>query len=482
MRPAQNFVVLCSLTMAACGSHGEHGGHGEHSSRVVEILPATEGDWDLVPLKDENPDPDIVEVKLEAKIAKFTYHNNQTVDAWTYNGSMPGPLLEAKVGDRVIVHFKNSLPESTTVHWHGLRIPAEMDGTLAMQNPIQSGQDHTYDFVVQDEGYFWFHPHMHTDEQVARGLVGAIVVRGTSDALIKPASEKLILLNDLSMDDDKIVLADDMMTLMSGREGNHVFANGTIRPILDVIPGETHRLRLLNASTARFYKLRFPGQEVTKIGTDGHLLEAPRPVSDILLVPGERVDLMVKFAGNSGESFDILSVPYERGHGATGGEFPVFTVRFGEGEARESQPLPVTLGAFSEPPSPVKTVQIELTEDPMDGGHSGHGGAGPTFRINGEAHPDITPLEAVLGTTEDWVIFNNSEMDHPFHLHGFFFEVIESDQRSVDYRAKQDTVNVIAGETLKIRIHFDGFPGEWMFHCHILEHEERGMMGQISVK
>jgi len=291
----------------------------------------------------------------------------------------------------------------------------------------------------------------------------------------------LILLNDLSIENDRIVLADDMMSLMNGREGNYVFANGKVRPILDVVSGETHRLRLVNAASARFFRLRFPGQSVKKIGTDGHLLEAAQSVSEVLLVPGERVDLLVSFTGSPGDTSDFVSVPYDRGHATTGGEFPIFSIRFGAGAPRDSQPLPGTLRTFEDLPAPVKTVRLELTEDPMHGGgHGGHGG-GPTFRINGEAFPNITPLEAVLGTTEDWVIYNNSEMDHPFHLHGFFFEVIQSDKRSIDFRAKRDTVNVLPEETLTIRIHFDGFPGEWMFHCHILEHEERGMMGQLSV-
>ncbi len=466
----------------SCSNHDVHEGHQESRANDVEVLPAQEGPWNLIPATDENPDPDIVEIKLEAKISKFEYRDGKTVDAWLYNASMPGPLIEAKVGDRVIVHFKNSLPEPTTVHWHGLRIPAAMDGTLAMQNPIQPSSSLTYDFVVQDEGFFWFHPHMHTDEQVGRGLVGAILVKGTSDELIKPSGEKLIVLNDLAILDDKIVLPADMMSLMNGREGNHVFANGKVRPVLDVAPNETYRLRIVNASSARFYKLRFPGQ-VQLIGTDGHLLEGPQNVTDVQMVPGERVDLMVTFEGEAGQSLDVLSIPYDRGHGVTGGEFPVFSVKYSEDAPRESAPLPQPLATFAPLPQAGSIVRLELTEDPMDhgGDHGGHGGDGPIFRINGEAFPNITPIQAKLGDTQDWVIFNNSEMDHPFHLHGFFFEVLESDKRSVNYRARKDTVNVLPDETLKIRIHFDGYAGEWMYHCHILEHEERGMMGQLTV-
>ncbi|MBA2665235.1 MAG: multicopper oxidase family protein [Bradymonadaceae bacterium] len=479
-------AAALTLLSACMGNHGDHSeGHGERAPSDVVIVPASEGPWALVPLKDVNADPDVVEVHLEARIASFEYRPGKHVEAWTYNGLVPGPLIEAKVGDRVIVHFTNSLTKDTTVHWHGQRITAAMDGTLAMQNAIKPGDSFTYDFVVQDEGLYWYHPHMNADEQVARGLYGALVVRGPGDDAVEVASEELIVLHDMHIDENnKIVLSADMASLMSGREGNYVFANGRLRPIKDLKAGERHRLRIVNAASARFFRLALPGHSFHKVATDGHLLEAPVELDEVLLTPGERVDLIVTATGAPASQVDLMSLPYERGHGTgAAAAFPLITLRYSAHEPVATPALPATLASFAPLAQSSGSVELVLSEDPMDHGDGGHGGHAmdPVFRINGEAFPNITPITATLGSTQTWTIVNDSEMDHPFHLHGFFFEAIERAGVAAPYRAKQDTINVAAFETVRILVTFDGFPGTWMYHCHILEHEERGMMGELVV-
>ncbi|MFU8805605.1 MAG: multicopper oxidase family protein, partial [Bradymonadaceae bacterium] len=371
-------------------------------------------------------------------------------------------------------------------------IEAEMDGTLAMQNPVQPGETFTYDFVVQDEGLFWYHPHMHTDEQVARGLYGALVVRGPGDDAVDVADEDIIVLHDMRIDENgEIVIANDMVSLMNGRQGNYVFANGHLRPIKNLRAGERHRLRIANTSSARFYRLALPDHTFHKIATDGHLLESPVEVEEVLLTPGERVDLIVTATAAPGTEVDLMSLPYERGHD-TGhaSAFPVLTLRYGPDEAVETPALPASLASFAAlPEADDDTIELIMSEDPMDhsddphAGHEGHGDSAmePVFRINGEAFPDITPIHATLGSTQIWTLVNDSEMDHPFHLHGFFFEVLDRDGVPAPYRMRKDTVNLAAHETVRISVTFDGFPGRWMYHCHILEHEERGMMGELIV-
>jgi FtsP/CotA-like multicopper oxidase with cupredoxin domain len=119
---------------------------------------------------DQNPDPKIVEVSLEAKVGPHGFTTGVTTkNAWTYGGTIPGPLIDARVGDRLIVHLKNSLPETTTTHWHGVRLPSAMDGTMLSQVPIEPGQTFTYDFTLKDAGLFWYHPHMRSDVQVNSG-------------------------------------------------------------------------------------------------------------------------------------------------------------------------------------------------------------------------------------------------------------------------------------------------------------------------
>jgi FtsP/CotA-like multicopper oxidase with cupredoxin domain len=152
------------MLLAACGS--EPGAASADAEPVLAVV------------EDENPDPQIVEVSLEARAGLQEYTGASAAPVWTYNGTVPGPLIEASAGDELVVHFQNSLPEDTTIHWHGVRVPAAMDGTLAVQAPITPGSTFEYRFQLKDPGLFWFHPHIRSDVQVEKGLHGVIRVRG----------------------------------------------------------------------------------------------------------------------------------------------------------------------------------------------------------------------------------------------------------------------------------------------------------------
>src|SRR5262249_48452204 len=151
---------------------------------------------------DTNPDPNIVEVNLEASVAKVQYAPDKEIEAWTFNGDIPGPLIRIRVGNRLIVHFTNKLPKPTTVHWHGIRVPIEMDGVPDISQPeIQPGQSFTYDFIVPDAGLFWYHPHVMSAMQVGYGLYGAILVEDpTEDVGI--SDELVMVLSDIGIEDN----------------------------------------------------------------------------------------------------------------------------------------------------------------------------------------------------------------------------------------------------------------------------------------
>ncbi|MCI0574467.1 MAG: multicopper oxidase family protein [Myxococcaceae bacterium] len=431
---------------------------------------------------DQNPDPQVLEVQLEARMAEVEYLSGKRTEVWSYDGTVPGPLLEARVGDELVVHFRNNLPEATTIHWHGLRVPAAMDGTEAMQSPIAPGGTFEYRFRLEDAGLFWFHPHVRSDIQVERGLYGVILVRG-DDALPVLGRERILVLDDVQVDaEGRLADPEDIgsMEAMTGRQGNVLLANGVKGAELEVTPGERLRLRVVNTATARYFRLGLPGRRMHLLGVDGGLLERPREVDEVLLAPGERADLAIDADGEAGEVWELLNQPYDRGHMTGGGSpGPVLQLRFAERPRLEAEPLPGMLRTIAPLPAPSATRRLVLTED-MDMG--GGMGSGPTFRINGEAFPNVTPLETSLDAVESWEVVNETEMDHPFHLHGFFFQVAEQAGAPAPFLAWKDTVNVPAESSLRFLVRFEQHPGRWMYHCHILEHGERGMMGELLVQ
>ena len=456
----------------------DHGGMDSDDmggTPVVMDVPPTGGPLDSALFVDKDPAPDVIEVDLEARPTEVEYLPGRKTVAWAYNGSVPGPRLEARVGQRVVVNFRNALPEATTIHWHGLRIPADMDGTTAMQAPIPPGGTFRYAFELRDAGTFWYHPHVRSDAQVEKGLYGAIVVRGEGEPMA--AVEHTLVLDDVWLKADGSFASDSMSSAMAGRQGNVLLVNGRPRPIAEVRAGERQRWRFVNAANARYFRLSLPGQTLTLIGVDGGLLEEPREVQDLLLTPGERVDVLVTPAGSPGAALDLVSLPYDRGH-MTGGApaANVMRLQYSGEPALSPVPLPTRLRTISAPSQSVRTRTLKLTED-MGAGMD----AAPVFRINGEAFPNITRLQASLGETETWEVENATEMDHPVHLHGFFFQVLSRAGTPEPYRAWKDTVNVPARSTVRLSVRLDGFAGTWAYHCHILEHGERGMMGELVV-
>lgn len=450
---------------------------------VIDV-PPTEGQFETDAAPDLDPADGVVEVELEAKASEVEVAPGHRVRMWTYNGSLPGPRIEAKVGDLVRVRFRNSLPEETTIHWHGLRVPSAMDGVPRVQSPIAPGGEFTYEFVVPDAGTFWYHPHVRSDEQVERGLYGPIVVRGPNEP--ETTSDRVVVLDDVLLDPSTWQLAgfDQMMQGMVGRQGNVILANGRAHPIADVGPGGLHRFRFINVANARYFRLALPGKSFSLIGTDGGMLEAPRKLREILLVPGQRADVLVAADDVGDTALEWQTLPYERGHG-TGAlpEAAVFQLRSTSDEAVSAPLFPSELATISR--LPAATVRRTLKLEESMGGHSGHmgnAGMGLVFSINGFVYPDIEGLSGALETVEEWSIVNTTTMDHPFHLHGFRFQVTSDDGVAPDFLAWRDTVNVRAQTTTRFRVKLEDHTGKWMFHCHILEHAERGMMGELEVQ
>jgi FtsP/CotA-like multicopper oxidase with cupredoxin domain len=433
-------------------------------------------------MKNVSSAPRTVEVNLVAAPARLALLPGHVTNAFAYNGSVPGPTLEVHEGDHVIIHFHNELPEPTTIHWHGLHIPADMDGSPL--RPIGAGKQYDYIFTIPrgTAGTYWYHPHpdVRTGYQMAMGLFGAIIVRDANDALPASLPEKLLILSDNRFKaDGSPDIADPNgaqgeIDQENGREGNILLVNGQVAPVINIRSGETQRWRVVNVSAARIYRLAIPGQTMLHVGDDGGLFEHPREVNDILVANSERVELLVRGTRPPNTRTSLRTLPYDRYDPHTRPAdwdvaHDLLALRY-----TNAAPMP----AVALPSVMRKIVALDTTH--------------VTRRqvivlsqglINGKTM-DMTRVDvrSRLGATEIWQIENVVTMDHPFHLHGFQFQILDRDGVPEPYRSWKDVVNVRKHERVRIVVRLDDFPGRWMFHCHILDHEDHGMMGILEVR
>ena len=452
-------------------------------SSVVSAQSLAPAAWDAgVPLAtvvDRNPDPHIVEVDLDARLADVDIAGTK-VHVWTYNGSVPGPLIRASVGDRLIVHFTNRLPSPTTVHWHGIRVPIEMDGVPGIsQDEVKTGESFTYDFVVKDAGLYWYHPHVMSAAQVGFGLYGAVLVDDPNDG-VGVADQLTLVLSDIGFDkhgDPDSPDTGGSAGMVFGREGEYLLVNGKNHPVLTARAGAPQRWRIVNAAKSRFFALDLEGQNFHVIGSDGGLQERATDTTELLITPGERADVIVYPSGKPGSALMLRAMLYNRGYGSV--EYRVIedlmTVQLSKDPAVKAAPLPaLTREIPAANAAGATTVMFELTQPKIENQK-------PEFRVNDKPFWKAEPFHAKLGDTQIWVVKNSTDWDHPFHLHGFFFQVLDEHDQPVRPLAWKDTVNVPMKKTVRLLVTFDERPGEWMFHCHILDHAEGGLMGTVMV-
>ncbi len=457
----------------------------------------------LPKLVNQSKTPGVFEASLTAAPARLDVGAGQQTEFWAYNGMIPGPLIEASAGDRVRILFENRIPgQVSTIHWHGMPVPAAQDGNP--MSPVTSGSGHVYEFVLPADsaGSYWYHPHPHrlSAEQVYRGLAGAFIVNPKSDPLPRDIHHIMAFITDLRLSATGAIPADDMVDLMNGREGDHLLVNGQQNPVLTLAPGSTCRFRLYNATNARYLRLAFEDHEMTLIGTDGGYVESPVPgLREVLLSPAERADVIVTFRRGSGRTVALQTLPYERGW-MGGGKPPsqtlsLLTVRLAGVPVRAAA-LPARLRKIEELGTPGAIKRLEFGEQmPMgDGMSMSDGGMDPTkmgrgmaaqFLINGKAFKmGRVDLTTKAGQVELWEVVNPTDMDHPFHLHGTQFQVTERERNGsktkTPYLAWKDTVNIASAETVRLKVRQD-MKGLRMYHCHILEHEDQGMMGVLDV-
>ncbi len=425
------------------------------------------------------PNGTVREVQLIAAPSTVALFDGRSFDAWAYNGQVPGPTLRVRLGDTVRASFTNNLPQPTTIHWHGVRLPNAMDGVPGVtQAPIAPGETFLYEFTPKDAGTFWFHPHLRSSEQIERGLFGVLIVE---DA--KPPSysrDELWVLDDWLLNKDGTLYAEfntrhDLAH--DGRWGNVVTVNGRSTPRIAVRPGERIRLRLLNVANGRVFSPDFSGLDAKVIAVDGLYAAHPLSPAGFELAPGNRLDLDITIPpDNAGKRFAILDrftrQPISLAEIVVEGE-RVESPQF-ESPARAHiphwQPVPEAtpprvdfkLNARSGGPF---GIQWTINDAAMD--HTAH--ALPEHRQH-----------LPIGEFSRLRFINESYRLHPIHIHGLFFKVLARNGSPVAEPYFRDTVLVHAKETVDIgTVPEDS--GLWMLHCHILEHAESGMMTVVEV-
>ena len=533
---------------------------------------------DLRQAKDVNRDPRVVEVQLEAKEASVELVPGTTTKVWSYNGMVPGPLIVANLGDQVIVHLRNRLPQAVTIHWHGVEVPAVMDGSNISQPPIEPGESFTYRFRPLTAATYWYHSHINGAEQVERGLYGGFVVRNQEkDAKLGlPDDERMFVLDDVLIDDKGAVpgFATDSasnlapriraLQLADGREGNHLLVNGREVPTYEVTAGEPQRWRIVNVANGRFMRLSIPGQTMYRIAGDAGLIGHPEqvrnvsmfpdpadpkrrisegdPTTGLVLVPGERAEVVITPRGAVGDEITVEAHDLPRGrHDVLAGKDGTLAYghNFNDGKADPKPLMRLRITATADtyrayvPPDPLQPVpRIDVRDAPVvqiPFGHEEPDATGKAVFFAAQRGDTPVPFEEMtsedapdveVGKTYILEVTNTTKMDHPVHVHGFFFQPLEtefvdpsnpSNNRVLPFlgRENKDLIRLPAAPgahegaggkaIVRLAIRFDdrgrrgqveafgktptkGHSGGWMIHCHNQEHSEAGMMTFLELR
>ena len=443
-----------------------------------------------LPARGEGVAPEILDRRLVAGRGKVPLVGAPYPETavWCYDGGVPGPELRVRQGGRVRIVAENRLAEDTTIHWHGLRVPNAMDGAAYVtQPPIAPGASFTYGFTVPDAGTYWYHPHAHSSEQVGRGLMGAFIVEETASLPVD--RDVLWVLGDWRLDNDAAIVGgfDSPMEMsMSGRIGNTVTINGRMPDRFAVRSGERIRLRLINGAAARLFGLEFRGLRPLVIAYDGQPVEPHAPDDDrVVLGPAMRTDLILDATGAPGSASPVMDTFYDRL------SYKLVDLAYSQEPPLRERPLPPPpkLPPNTMPEPDVARAErhaVTLTGGMMGGMGGGMMGGRSMWAINGVAvmNDDMRDMKPVLTLTRGksyiLAIDNQTAWYHPIHLHGHSFRVIARNGKPTRSREWRDTVLMPPRERAEIALVAD-HPGDWMFHCHILDHQEGGMMSIIRV-
>ncbi len=423
------------------------------------------------------PSGNVVEMDMVAAESEVEIFDGYKTKVWSYNGQVPGPEIRIKLGDTLKIRFTNNLPQQTTIHFHGVRVPNAMDGVPGVtQEPIEPGGVFTYEFTPKDAGTFWFHPHVRSSEQVERGLFGTLIVEDETSR--KYSQDVVWVIDDWRMTQDKQVYEEfntPMDLMHDGRWGNVITVNAKQNEVLRVKAGERIRLRLVNTSNARVYMPQFKNLDAKVIAVDGMYVKEVFDFGALELAPGNRIDLDITIPKSAdGNTFTLVDT-FGRN------ELPLAQIAV----AGVLQETP----SFAFPTNPNVPEWKEARNASIDKEYrlnarrkAGAGMMGEIeWTINDKAYPDYDPYTFTYAEFNTMRFTNESSRLHPMHLHGQFFKVIARDGVPVQEPFFRDTVLVYPKQTVDVAlVPLD--KGLWVSHCHILEHAEAGMMTAVKVE
>ena len=447
----------------------------------------------IPPLAESRVEADGTRVfEIAAQAGTTDFGGGSTTPTWGYNGSFGGPTLRATNGERVRVHVTNELDEVTTAHWHGMKLPAKADG--GPHQPIAPGDTWVAEWTVeQPAATLWYHPHNHgtTEAHVYRGLSGLFIVDDAGDAAVSP------LPHAYGVDDVPVMLTDRSFTAdgefdesrrdAAGMLGDTILVNGTVAPKFTAMRAET-RLRVLNGSPARSYKLQLDTGSMLLVGTDSGLLPEPVEVGSVTLTPGERAELLVSI--DAGDSATLCSVPHtlgllgstERSSG-TQDTFEILVIDRTEASADASTVPPFaerlaaaggTLAAPFGPGFPTDYEPDERRTVTIQNKKLNY------RRMNMNRIDDVV----TVGALERWFITNEHFLPHNLHIHNarFLIRSIGGKEPAAELRGWKDTVYAPPSRTVVIDVEYGTSSDPhlpYMYHCHLLQHEDAGMMAQF---
>ncbi|MBA2175667.1 multicopper oxidase family protein [Halobacillus locisalis] len=445
----------------------------------------TQGEESILDLEKEGPgDRPVKKFELTAKQVDWSINENKSVQAWTYNGKVPGEPIRVTEGDYVKVNLKNELEVPVTIHWHGVILPNQMDGVPGLtQDAVQPGETFTYEFVADDAGTYWYHSHQHSSKQVDKGLYGAFVVEEKERTI---EIDQTFMLDEWAVNQEKQSLSNMggmMMGSMSGdgeadtkQMYDTLTVNGksgaAIRP-LELEAGDTARLRFINAGYQQ-HRIIFPEGSMKVIATDGEaVLEQKESLNTLEIAPGERIDVAYT---KQGEGAEVIGEDPQL-QNAEQMKIPVVTETTEEASnlnvsATTSTGSGLTNGSEELLFNEVKEEDVSYR---MDLGMGMNMGEGVVFQINEEVFPNTPPINVREGDIVKVEITNSGRLNHPMHLHGHHFQIQSKNGQAIDQPIVKDLVHVKPGETYTIYFKADN-QGQWLFHCHDNNHAERGMV------
>jgi suppressor of ftsI len=417
----------------------------------------------------------ILDTTVKVQVVR-TNIGGRDVTLRAYDGLYIPPTLRVRPGDTLRLHFVNAIDHATNIHYHGMNVsPRGSSDNIFLH--VRPGEAFDYRVVIpksQSPGLYWYHSHAHSQSayQVMSGMSGAIIVEGLLDPLpqLRGIRERVMLLKDI-----QITSTGTVPTKISNSAATTRTINGKVAPTIMIRPGETQLWRIGNIGANIYYRLRLDGHAMYEIARDGDRQNQPIRREEVFLPAASRAEVLIQ--GGPPGVYQLRTLGYDTG--PAGNQYPevVLATLISQGDAQQPIALPSRLPAVEDLRTrPITRKRLIVFSENADGS---------TYYINGKTYdPNRIDTEVELGDLEEWTVRNDSDEDHTFHIHQTDFQVVEDNGKPVPFTGYRETMNVLRRGSVKLLIPFTDpvIVGKFVYHCHILNHEDNGMMATIVVR